>query len=68
MFDLEQLLTIGPGRASGRTDGSNPSDDARIAVLEGADVRFVSFSPDGTRLATVSERGLSRSGTRGTVT
>jgi WD40 repeat protein len=37
--------------------GQEPSDAARVALLEGANVRFMAFSPDGTQLSSVSENG-----------
>ena len=58
VFDLSRVFSLGANTPETCADaGTNPSDAARVRLLEGARVRFMAFSPDGTQLASVSETG-----------
>ena len=56
VFDVDEVLDLAGGVAPG-CDGENPGAGARVAFVAGTDVRFMAFSPDGSKLSTVSDDG-----------
>jgi DNA-binding SARP family transcriptional activator/WD40 repeat protein len=58
VFDLELVFRVAAGADETCSDpGTKPSDAARVALLEGANVQAMAFSPDGSQLASVSKTG-----------
>lgn len=58
VFDLERVFREAAGADETCSDpGTKPSDAARVALLEGANVQAMAFSPDGSQLASVSKTG-----------